>query len=212
MTAELTEKPTHNDPIPQDALKQILTEARTYNDFADTPVSEDTIKTLYNTLRMGPTSANSSPARFLFVQSPEAKARLEPSLSEGNREKTMKAPLTVVLAWDTEFYDKVPQLMPHNPEAREWFTSPESTLANGKRNSVLQAAYLIIAARALGLDTGAMTGFDPDTVGEAVFLADPDGCANLSRYYHRRHLEHIFLETDFQEICGKLSANFLRFL
>ena len=174
MTAELTEKPTHNSPIPQDALKQIFLEARTYNDFADTPVPEETLKALYDTVRMGPTSANSSPARFLFIQTPEAKARLAPSLSEGNHDKTMKAPVTVVLAWDTEFYDKVPQLMPHNPGARDWFTAPESTLANGKRNSVLQAAYLIIAARALGLDTGAMTGFDPDKVDAEFFANDPD--------------------------------------
>ena len=174
MTTELTAKPTHNDPIPQDALKQILTEARTYNDFEDTPVPEETIKALYNALRMGPTSANSTPARFLFIQSAEAKARLEPALSEGNHDKTMKAPLTVVLAWDTEFYEKIPQLMPHNPGAREWFTAPESTIANGKRNSVLQAAYLIIAARALGLDTGAMTGFDPAKVDAEFFENDPD--------------------------------------
>ncbi|WP_203291160.1 malonic semialdehyde reductase [Maricaulis parjimensis] len=174
MSTELTEKPTHNDPIPADALKQILTEARTYNDFSDRPVSEETLKTLYNTLRMGPTSANSSPARFLFISSADAKARLEPSLSEGNRAKTMAAPVTVVLAWDTEFYEKVPQLMPHNPGAREWFTAPESTLANGKRNSVLQAAYLIIAARALGLDTGAMTGFDPAKLDAEFFANDQD--------------------------------------
>ena len=174
MSDELTSKPTHNTPIDEDALKQILLDARTYNDFEDRPIPAETLKKLYDTVRMGPTSANSSPARFLFITSPEAKARLKPHLMEGNQPKTMKAPATVVLAWDTEFYDKVPQLMPHNPEAREWFTSPESTLANGKRNSVLQAAYLIIAARALGLDTGAMTGFDPDKVDEAFFLDDPD--------------------------------------
>ncbi|WP_300542749.1 malonic semialdehyde reductase [Maricaulis sp.] len=174
MSAELTEKPTHNDAIGEDALKQILTEARTYNDFEDRPLPEGTLQTLYDTLRMGPTSANSSPARFLFITSPEAKARLKPILMEGNQAKTMKAPATVVVAWDTKFYDKVPQLMPHNPGARDWFTAPESTLDNGKRNAVLQGAYLIIAARALGLDTGAMSGFDNDRLDAEFFAGDPE--------------------------------------
>lgn len=173
MSDELTSKPTHNDPIDETALKQILLDARTYNDFEDRPIPAETLKTLYDAVRMGPTSANSSPARFLFITSPEAKARLKPHLMEGNQPKTMKAPATVVLAWDTEFYDKVPQLMPHNPGARDWFTAPESTLDNGKRNAVLQGAYLIIAARALGLDTGAMSGFDNDAVDKEFFADDP---------------------------------------
>lgn len=175
MADELSRKPTHNDPIGEAALKQILLDARTYNDFDETrPVPAETLKELYDTVRMGPTSANSSPARFLFLTTPEAKARLEPHLSEGNRAKTMKAPVTVVLAWDTEFYDKVPQLMPHNPGARDWFTAPTSTLDNGKRNAVLQGAYLIIAARALGLDTGPMTGFENEGLDKEFFLDDPE--------------------------------------
>ena len=107
MADELSRKPTHNDPIDAAALKQILLDARTYNDFDETrPVPAETLKRLYDTVRMGPTSANSSPARFLFLTTPEAKARLEPHLSEGNRAKTMKAPVTVVVAWDTEFYER----------------------------------------------------------------------------------------------------------
>lgn len=174
MTDELTTKPTHNEALSEDVLDQILRQARTYNDFAETPVPDAVLKQLYDLVRMGPTSANSSPARFVFLTSKEAKARLEPHLSEGNRAKTMKAPVTAIVAWDNEFYDKVPQLMPHNPGARDWFTAPESTLDNGKRNAVLQGAYLIIAARALGLDTGAMTGFDNAGLDAEFFEGDPE--------------------------------------
>lgn len=173
MSAELTEKPTDNTPISEEALRKIFLDARTYNDFEDRPIDEAVLKRLYDTVRMGPTSANASPARFLFITSAEAKARLSPHLSEGNRAKTLKAPATVVLAWDAEFYDKVPQLMPHNPGAREWFTAPESALENGTRNAVLQGAYLIIAARALGLDTGPMSGFDNEGVDKEFFAGDP---------------------------------------
>ncbi|MHA6287834.1 malonic semialdehyde reductase [Maricaulis sp. CAU 1757] len=172
--SELTQKPTQNTPISEDALRHILLEARTYNDFEDRAVPEETLRRLYDSVRMGPTSANSSPARFVFVTSDEAKARLEPHLSEGNHDKTMKAPVTVILAWDNKFYDKIPQLMPHNPGAREWFTAPQSTIDNGRRNAILQGAYLIIAARALGLDCGPMSGFDKDGVDEAFFAGDDE--------------------------------------
>lgn len=174
MTGELTEKPTDNTPISEAALKQILLDARTYNDFDPEPIPQSKLRQLYETVRMGPTSANSCPARFLFITSPEAKKKLSPALSEGNHDKTMKAPATVVVAWDTKFYDKIPQLMPHNPGAREWFTAPDSTIDNGKRNAVLQGAYLIIAARAMGLDTGPMTGFDKAKLDEAFFAGDPE--------------------------------------
>ena len=174
MTAELTTKPTGNTAIDDTAIAQLFVEARTYNDFDGRPVSEALLRQLYDVLKMGPTSANSSPARFVFVQSPEAKERLRPLLAEGNVDKTMKAPVTVILAWDGKFYDKIPQLMPHNPGAREWFTAPEATLSNGVRNAVLQGAYLILAARALGIDSGAMTGFDAPGVDAEFFANDPD--------------------------------------
>lgn len=173
MSAELTAKPTRNEPISDDALRQVLLDARTYNDFDPAPLPEAILHRLYDTLRMGPTSANSSPARFLFLTSKDAKARLEPLLIEGNKAKTMKAPATAIVAWDTKFYDKVPQLMPHNPGARDWFTDPDSTLDNGKRNAVLQGAYLIIAARALGLDAGPMSGFDNSAADAEFFANDP---------------------------------------
>jgi len=173
MSEELTTKPTANAPVDEAAIAQMFLDARTYNDFEATPISEAVLRRLYDVLKMGPTSANSSPARFVFVQSKAAKARLKPHLSEGNLDKTMRAPVTVILAWDTQFYDKIPQLMPHNPGARDWFTGPGAAEANGPRNAVLQGGYLMLAARALGLDTGPMTGFDATGV-DAEFFANYD--------------------------------------
>lgn len=173
MSAELTQKPTSETPIDEAAIAHLFLEARTYNDFSDRPVGEDVLRRLYDITKMGPTSANSSPARFVFLTSDAAKERLRPFLSEGNLDKTMRAPVTVILAWDTKFYDKIPQLMPHNPGAREWFTGPGAAETNGPRNAVLQCAYLILAARALGLDTGPMTGFDPAGVDAEFFAGDP---------------------------------------
>lgn len=172
MSAELTQKPTSETPIDEAAIAHLFLEARTYNDFSDRPVGEDVLRRLYDITKMGPTSANSSPARFVFLTSDAAKERLRPHLSEGNLDKTMRAPVTVILAWDTKFYDKIPQLMPHNPGAREWFTGPGAAETNGPRNAVLQCAYLILAARALGLDTGPMTGFDPAGVDAEFFAGD----------------------------------------
>ncbi len=172
MSGEVTSKPTTNTVIDEAAIAQIFLDARTYNDFEPTPIPEKTLRRLYDITKMGPTSANNSPGRFVFLQSPEAKARLEPHLSAGNHDKTMKAPMTVIFAWDEKYYDKIPQLMPHNPGARDWFTGAGSEL-NGRRNSVLQAAYFLIAARALGLDTGPMTGFDPAGVDAEFFAGDP---------------------------------------
>lgn len=174
MSAELTQKPTSETPIDEAAIAHLFLEARTYNDFSDRPVGEDVLHRLYEITKMGPTSANSSPARFVFLTSDAAKERLRPYLSEGNLDKTMHAPVTVILAWDAKFYDKIPQLMPHNPGAREWFTGPGAAETNGPRNAVLQCAYLILAARALGLDTGPMTGFDPAGVDAEFFAGDAE--------------------------------------
>jgi 3-hydroxypropanoate dehydrogenase len=172
MSAELSDKPTTNDAIDDAAIAHLFLDARTYNDFTDRPIDPEVLRRLYDVVKMGPTSANSSPARFVFVQSDEAKARLRPHVAEGNLDKTMHAPVTVILAWDTKFYDKIPQLMPHNPGAREWFTGPGSAESNGPRNAVLQGAYLILAARALGLDAGPMTGFDAAGVDAEFFAGD----------------------------------------
>ncbi|MDR3474407.1 MAG: malonic semialdehyde reductase [Devosia sp.] len=153
------------------ALDLLFREARTHNKWLDRPVSDETLHVLYDTLKFGPTSANSSPARFVFVRTPEGKQRLAPALSSGNMEKTLTAPVTVIVAYDPKFHEKLPTLFPHNPDAKSWFTSNDSLAATTAfRNGTLQGAYLILAARALGLDTGAMSGFDNAKVDEA-FLA-----------------------------------------
>ena len=151
-------------------LDLLFREARTHNKFTDEPVSDDTLREVYDILKWGPTSANTSPARFLFLRTREAKERLAPALSSGNLDKTMAAPVTVIVAYDPKFYEHLPRLFPHNLDARSWFTSNEALAATTAfRNGTLQGAYLIMAARAVGLDTGPMSGFDNDMVDE-VFL------------------------------------------
>ncbi len=151
------------------ALAQIFTEARTHNVWQKRPVSQEQLKALYDLMKWGPTSANCSPARLIFVQSAEAKERLKPALSEGNRDKTLAAPVTVILAQDMAFYDKLPQLFPH-ADARSWFAGNDPLIeTTAFRNATLQGAYLIIAARALGLDCGPMSGFDNAIVDKEFF-------------------------------------------
>jgi 3-hydroxypropanoate dehydrogenase len=153
-------------------LDLLFREARSHNKFSDEPVTDDELLALYEILKNGPTSANCSPARFLFLRTQEAKRKLAPALSSGNLEKTMAAPVTAIVAYDPKFYEKLPKLFPHNPEATSWFTSSDSLAATTAfRNGTLQGAYLIVAARAVGLDIGAMSGFDNAVVDE-VFLAD----------------------------------------
>jgi 3-hydroxypropanoate dehydrogenase len=148
----------------------LFREARTHNKWKPDPVSDETLRELYDLAKWGPTSANSSPARFVFVRSKEGKEKLAPALSSGNLEKTMSAPVTVIVAYDPKFHEKLPQLFPHNPDAASWFTSNDSLAATTAfRNGTLQGAYLMIAARALGLDTGAMSGFDNAKVDAAFF-------------------------------------------
>lgn len=151
------------------ALDELFRDARTHNKWTDQPVSDDELRQVYEILKFGPTSANSSPARFLFLRSQDAKERLKPALSSGNRDKTMTAPVVAIVAYDPKFYDHLPKLFPH-ADARSWFTSSE-TLAEETafRNGTLQGAYLIMAARAVGLDTGPMSGFDNAKV-DAEFL------------------------------------------
>ncbi len=158
------------DTITQAAIDQIFMDARTHNFWLDRPVSEETIQKLYAMMRMGPTSANCSPARIVFVQSDEAKQKLKPLLMEGNQEKTMAAPVCAIIGHDLEFYEKIPELFPHNPDAKNWFNgSPEFAEQTAFRNGSLQGAYFMIAARALGLDCGPMSGFDQAGVDEAFF-------------------------------------------
>jgi len=144
-----------------DALDKIFRNARTHSAWQDRPVTDETLRELYDLLKWGPTSANGSPGRFLFIRSREAKERLRPVLSPGNVEKTMAAPVTAVVAYDSLFYDKLPQLFPHSASMRGLFVAnPQLADETAKRNSALQGGYLIIAARALGLDCGPMSGFD----------------------------------------------------
>ena len=154
-------------PVNDHALDVIFRDARTYNGFTDKDVPEVLVRAVYDLAKMGPTSANCCPARFLFVSSPEAKARLVPLMAEGNREKTERAPWTVIMAFDMAFQEKVPQLFPHNPGAKNWFDNNREETA--VRNGTLQSAYFLIAARALGLDTGPMSGFDMDGVNREFF-------------------------------------------
>ena len=158
--------PTALDPS---ALDQLFRTARTHNELGG-DVSDDTLRQLYDLLKWGPTTANSCPARFVFVKSAEAKAKLGPALDEGNRNKTMAAPVTAIVAYDMAFFTKMAYLFPH-VEATSWFDGkPEATLETiALRNSSLQGAYLILAARALGLDTGPMSGFDNAKVDAAFF-------------------------------------------
>ena len=151
-------------------LDLLFKEARTHNKWQDTPVTDETLHALYDILKFGPTSANSSPARFVFIRTREGKDKLAPALSSGNMEKTMTAPVVVIVAYDPKFFEKLPQLFPHNKDAISWFTSNDALAATTAfRNGTLQGAYLMIAARSLGLDTGAMSGFDNAKVDAAFF-------------------------------------------
>jgi len=151
------------------ALDQLFRTARTQNDFQDRAVETVQLHALYDLLKWGPTSANMSPARFVFVQSPEAKQKLKPALSEGNLAKTLAAPVTVIVAHDEDFHDKLPYLFPH-VDAKAWFDGPrENRREAAFRNGTLQGAYLILAARSLGLDAGPMSGFNNAKVDEAFF-------------------------------------------
>ncbi|WP_298291046.1 malonic semialdehyde reductase [Thiomonas sp.] len=154
------------------ALRQLFDDARTHNAWLDKPVSEALLHQLYDHMKWGPTSANCSPARIVFVRSPAAKARLAPCMSEGNRAKTLQAPVTAIIGMDMAFDERLPELFPHNPEARGWFAGkPDVIASTALRNSSLQGGYFILAARALGLDCGPMSGFDADAV-NAAFFAD----------------------------------------
>ncbi|AHE98107.1 malonic semialdehyde reductase [Thioalkalivibrio paradoxus] len=158
-----------SEQIDRKALDQLFFEARTHNEWQDRPVPDALLRELYDTLRWAPTSANCSPARIVFVKSPEAKERLLPALIEGNVEKTRIAPVTAIIAHDLDFPETLPRLFPHT-DARSWFEGNDPLIeSTAFRNGSLQGAYLILAARALGLDCGPMSGFDPEKVNEAFF-------------------------------------------
>jgi 3-hydroxypropanoate dehydrogenase len=150
-------------------LDQLFHSARTQNKWRDRPVPDAMLQELYDLLKWGPTSANGMPARFVFVRTAEGKEKLRPALSAGNLEKTMTAPVITIVAHDVRFYDKLPRLFPH-ADARSWFAGNEKLAeTTAFRNGTLQGAYLIMAARSLGLDVGPMSGFDNAKVDEAFF-------------------------------------------
>jgi 3-hydroxypropanoate dehydrogenase len=155
--------------LPDPCLDQLFREARTHNAWQDRDVPDELLHQVVDLLKLGPTSANCSPARFVFVKSPEAKERLKPHLSEGNRDKTMKAPVCAIIGYDLDFYLYLPKLFPHT-DAKSWFEGNEKKIAETAfRNGTLQGAYLIMAARALGLDCGPMSGFDNEGVDREFF-------------------------------------------
>ena len=146
------------------SLDQLFRTARTHYRWLDQPVTDDELRAVFDLMKLGPTSANSSPARFLFLRTPDAKERLRPALSAGNLDKTMAAPVVAIVAHDPEFYEELPRLFPH-ADARSWFAGNEElATATAFRNGTLQGAYLIMAARAAGLDCGPMSGFDNASV------------------------------------------------
>jgi 3-hydroxypropanoate dehydrogenase len=161
--------PAPSGALPDDCLDQIFRDARTHNKWLERDVPDAVLHAIVDLAKLGPTSANCSPARFLFVKSREAKERLKPHLSEGNRDKTMRAPVCTIIGYDLDFYEHLPKLFPHT-DARSWFAGDDAKIfETAFRNGTLQGAYLIIVARALGLDCGPMSGFDNKAVDREFF-------------------------------------------
>lgn len=158
-----------NQSLDSKALEQLFSEARSFNAWRPETVSDEQLHRLYELMKWGPTAANSCPARIVFVKSEEAKQRLKPCLAEGNVDKSMSAPVVAIIGMDLEFYEQLPKLFPH-ADARSWFVGkPDTILESAMRNSSLQGAYLILAARSLGLDCGPMSGFDYPALEAAFF-------------------------------------------
>ena len=186
------------------SLDQVFRNARTHKAWLDQGVSDVLLEAVYDLAKMGPTSANCSPMRVVYVRSPEAKARLQPALAEGNVAKTMAAPATAIIAHDLEFFERLPKLFPHT-DARAWFVGkpPEHIRDTAFRNGSLQGAYFIMAARALGLDCGPMSGFDNGAVDREFF---PDGKIKSNFLCNLGYGDHDQLRPraprlDFDEAC-----------
>lgn len=158
--------------VSKDCINQVFREARTHNVWLPQPVAADLLRQVYELSALGPTSANTTPARYVFLTTPQAKERLRPALAPANVEKTMAAPVTVIVAWDTEFHEKLPKLFPHKDMRAVFVGKPELIEVTAFRNSSLEGGYFILAARALGLDCGPMSGFDAAKVNAEFF---PDG-------------------------------------
>jgi 3-hydroxypropanoate dehydrogenase len=182
------------EPLDDKALDVLFRQARTHSAWLDRPVGDDMLRRIFDVMKWGPTSANTMPARFVFLRTPRAKERLRPCLAAGNVKKTMAAPVTAIVAYDLKFFEKLPRLFPHNPGMRDLFAStPELVETTARRNSSLQGAYFIIAARALGLDCGPMSGFDNAKLDEEFFGKgrECEGCDQ--EFFHEGHVRSNFL-------------------
>ena len=181
-------------PLDDAALDQLFLTARTHYAWRDEPVSDDTLRRLYEVMRWAPTSANTNPARLVFLRTDAAKARLFPALAPSNVEKVRTAPVTVIVAYDLLFFDKMPRLFPHNPKMRAMFESnPQIVETTARRNSSLQGAYLMLAARALGLDVGPISGFDNAKVDEEFFGAGKECAGCVQEFFPEGHVRSNFL-------------------
>jgi 3-hydroxypropanoate dehydrogenase len=181
-------------PVDDTALDTLFRQARTFSKWQPRAVPDETLQQLYEILKWAPTSANAAPARFAFLRSKEAKERLRPALAPLNVEKTMTAPVTVIVAYDLKFHEQLPKLFPHSPGMAKLFhNSPEMVEITAKRNSSLQGAYLIMAARALGLDCGPMSGFDPAKVDEEFFAAGKPCFGCDQEFFSEGHVRTNFI-------------------
>ena len=181
-------------PVDDTALDTLFREARTFTKWQPKPVTDQTLTALYDLLKWAPTSANAAPARFAFLRSQEAKERLRPALAPANVEKTMSAPVTVIIAYDLKFYEHLPTLFPHKPGMAKLFESnAEMVETTARRNSSLQGAYLILAARALGLDCGPMSGFDSAKIDEVFFAAGQPCFGCDQEFFPEGHVKSNFL-------------------
>ena len=195
-----------SQPLDDKALDQIFREARTHSAWLPTPVGDEMLRKIYDLMKFGPTSANTTPMRIVFVKSPEGKQRLKPALSAGNVQKTMAAPVCAIVADDMKFHEFIPRLFPHNPQFADLFKQPgkeEFTRTHAFRNSTLQGAYMIIAARALGVDAGPMSGFDNAKVDAEFF---PDGRYKSNFLINLGYADHSKVHPrlprlSFEEVC-----------
>jgi len=193
--------------LPEDALDTLFRKARTSHGWRPEPVSDEQLHALYELMKWGPTSANTCPARVVFLRTPEARQRLLPALAKANVEQTMSAPVTAIVAYDLKFFENQPKLFPHNPGMRDRFASaPQSAEVTAFRNGTLQGGYFILAARAVGPDCGPMSGFDNARVDNEFF---PDGSVNSNFLCNLGHADPAKIyprgaRLDFEEACQLL--------
>lgn len=192
-----------NKSLPSEALDQLFFDARSQNGWLDRPVFDDHLRQLYRLLRQGPTSNNCCPARFVFVRTPEAKQRLLPALKGHNGDKMLGAPVTVIVAYDSQFYERLPELFPIYDAGAIYRDNPQATFVGALRNGSLQGGYMILAARALGLDCGPMSGFDNAQV-DGEFFPDGRWKSNFLcclGYGDPQKLRPAGIRLEFEEVC-----------